>query len=218
MRRLVDLRWRLRRWWFLTVVRLQARSRGSSIDLDVAPDARFGPRVRISVDRGTRNRFSLGPHVVINADVAFLLHGGSVRMGEGVVVRRGSSFNVAGDLELAGGNVLSFFNVIHCAERIRLGPRSCTNEFVSLIDSTHYHDGGHEFFYENTRTKPIEVGADVWIGNKSSVLLGVTIGDGAVVAAHSVVNRPVPERATVSGVPARVIMKRPVAPASGPTR
>lgn len=209
----------MRRWWFLTLVRLQASSRRSSIDIRVAPDARFGPRVRISVDRGTRNRLDIGANVRINADVAFLMHGGSVRMGDGVVVRRGSSFNVAGDLELAGGNVISFFNVIHCAERVRLGRRSCTNEFVSLIDSTHFHDGAHEFFYENTRTKPIEIGDGVWIGNKSSVLLGVSIGDGAVVAAHSVVNRHVPAGATVSGVPARVIMKRPVTrTGSGPTR
>lgn len=52
------------------------------------------------------------------------------------------------------------------------------------------------------------IGNDVWIGARAAVLRGVTIGDGAVVAASAVVTRDVPPYAIVGGVPARVIRYR----------
>jgi acetyltransferase-like isoleucine patch superfamily enzyme len=48
----------------------------------------------------------------------------------------------------------------------------------------------------------IEIGSDVWIGRGARVMSGVTIGDGAVVAAYSVVTRDVRPYAIVAGVPA----------------
>ena len=52
---------------------------------------------------------------------------------------------------------------------------------------------------------PIHIGKNVWIGSNAAILPGVTIGDGAIVAAGAVVTRDVPENAIVGGVPARVI-------------
>lgn len=52
------------------------------------------------------------------------------------------------------------------------------------------------------------IGSDVWIGANAIVLSGITIGDGAIIAAGSVVSRDVPPYAIVGGVPARVIRFR----------
>ena len=52
---------------------------------------------------------------------------------------------------------------------------------------------------------PVHIGRDVWIGAHATILPGVTIGDGAIIAAGAVVNRDVPERAVAGGVPAKVI-------------
>jgi acetyltransferase-like isoleucine patch superfamily enzyme len=54
----------------------------------------------------------------------------------------------------------------------------------------------------------IEIGNDVWIGARSIILDGVKIGNGAIVAAGSVVNRDVPPFAIVGGVPAKIIRFR----------
>jgi acetyltransferase-like isoleucine patch superfamily enzyme len=53
--------------------------------------------------------------------------------------------------------------------------------------------------------QPVRIGDHVWIGARALVLKGVTIGDGAVVAAGAVVTGDVPARAIVAGAPARVI-------------
>lgn len=52
---------------------------------------------------------------------------------------------------------------------------------------------------------PIHIGKRVWIGANATVIPGVTIGDDAVVAAGAVVNKDVPPRAIVGGVPAKFI-------------
>ena len=51
----------------------------------------------------------------------------------------------------------------------------------------------------------VKVGSNVWMGNNVCVLPGVTIGDGAVIAANSVVTHDVPSCSMVAGAPARVI-------------
>lgn len=57
-------------------------------------------------------------------------------------------------------------------------------------------------------SRPVKIGNDVWIGRGAFVKGGVTIGDGAVVAAHAVVTKDVPPYAIVGGVPAKVLRYR----------
>lgn len=54
----------------------------------------------------------------------------------------------------------------------------------------------------------VTIGNDVWIGTRVIILPGVTIGDGAIIAAGAVVSKDVPEYAVVGGVPAKVIKYR----------
>ncbi len=56
----------------------------------------------------------------------------------------------------------------------------------------------------------IQIEEDVWLGGRVTVLGGVTIGRGSVVAAGAVVNKPVDVLTIVGGIPAREIKKRPV--------
>ena len=54
----------------------------------------------------------------------------------------------------------------------------------------------------------MQIGNDVWIGTGAILLDGVTIGNGAIVAAGAVVNKDVPPYAVVGGVPAKIIKYR----------
>lgn len=60
-------------------------------------------------------------------------------------------------------------------------------------------------FEENAR---INIGNDVWIGRHAMVMNGVTIGDGAIVAAGAIVTKDIPPYAIAGGIPAKVIKYR----------
>lgn len=56
---------------------------------------------------------------------------------------------------------------------------------------------------------PIRIGNDVWMGANATITKGVTVGDGAVIAAGAVVTRDVPPRTVVGGVPAKALKEIP---------
>jgi len=208
LRRAIDLRWAVRRWITVARLRLRAKLKGARVELLLAPTVRLGSHVRFVVDNSATTRLDIGSGCQFEDDVTFHLQGGSLKMGADCTIRRGSVIHLGGELELVGNNIISYYNVIHCAERIHLDRWASTNEFVTIVDSRHFHDGDSEFFYENRESAPIDIGRNVWLANKCSVLMGVTIGDEAIVAAHAVVHGDVPAKAIVGGVPARLIRQR----------
>ena len=88
---------------------------------------------------------------------------------------------------------------------------------VTLGDNVHItndvvfvcHDGGTLLFRHLVPdleiTKPIRVGNNVFIGTRSTIMPGVTIGDNVIVAAGSIVSRDLPSNGVYGGVPAKLI-------------
>jgi acetyltransferase-like isoleucine patch superfamily enzyme len=66
----------------------------------------------------------------------------------------------------------------------------------------------HEYLINKYRTGNVVIGKNVLIGVNATILPGVTIGDGAVVSACSLVNKDVPAGAFVGGVPAKIIERQ----------
>jgi len=77
-----------------------------------------------------------------------------------------------------------------------------------ITDHNHLYAAGKSIASQGCEGAAVHIGSDVWLGAKSIVLAGVTIADGAIVAAGAVVNRDVAPMAIVAGVPARVIGQR----------
>lgn len=89
------------------------------------------------------------------------------------------------------------------AESITLHDRVTTGPQVMLITGTHTI-ADHINRAGLMLPKPIQIGSGVWIGARASILPGVTIGDGAVIAAGAVVTRDVPQDCLVAGIPATI--------------
>lgn len=84
------------------------------------------------------------------------------------------------------------------------------NHFINK-PSTYYVNQnllGTSVINDVTSSGPIDIGNDVWIGTNSIILSGVKIGDGAIIAAGSVVTKDVPDFAIVAGNPSRIIKYR----------
>lgn len=75
---------------------------------------------------------------------------------------------------------------------------------VCLLTLNHNENPEKRF---NLIPSPIRIGNGVWIGSNATILPGVSIGDGAIVAAGAVVSRDVEENTIVAGVPAKVMRK-----------
>ncbi len=95
---------------------------------------------------------------------------------------------------------VNFGTTISASSRIEIGARTMIANQVTILDND-YH--GVVERHRPPAPAPIKIGADVWICLKATILKGVTIGDGAVIAAGSVVTRDVPAHTLVGGVPAR---------------
>jgi acetyltransferase-like isoleucine patch superfamily enzyme len=82
-------------------------------------------------------------------------------------------------------------------ERITVGDNSVIGYNTTIL--------AHEYLVHEYRLGDVKIGSNVLIGANSTILPGVTIGDGAVVAAGSVVHRDVAPGSFVGGNPLRVI-------------
>jgi acetyltransferase-like isoleucine patch superfamily enzyme/coenzyme F420-reducing hydrogenase beta subunit len=92
---------------------------------------------------------------------------------------------------------------IVCAQRVTLGKGCAIARDVIIRD----YDAHTILNTGQAMAKEICIGEHVWIGTRALILKGVTIGDGAVVAAGAVVTKDVPPKSLVAGVPAKIIRK-----------
>ena len=109
-----------------------------------------------------------------------------------------------GELCIGQRNIINVGASLAAEGLIRTGNRVLIGPYV-MINDTSYHDL-HERHVQPS-AQPVEIEDDVWLGAKSTVLPGVRIGRGAVVAAHALVNRDVEPFTVVSGVPAVVVAR-----------
>lgn len=100
-----------------------------------------------------------------------------------------------------------FFNIgltLELGAAIRIGNQAFFGQDVMLLTTSH-EIGPPEHRCGPPTTAPIHIGDGVWIGARCTILPGVTINDGAVIGAGSVVTRDVPANTVAVGVPARSI-------------
>jgi acetyltransferase-like isoleucine patch superfamily enzyme len=157
----------------------------------------------------------LGPNCFIDDNVTIYAHGngGSVTLGQGVHVYRGTIVEVG-----AGGNVVigdhthiqagchlkGFLRDLRIGANVQLAPHCGLSPYQHTIS-----DPTRPIMAQGIESKgDIVIEDDVWLGLGVNVLDGVTIGQGAVIGAGAVVTRSVPAYAIAAGVPARIIGRR----------
>ena len=128
--------------------------------------------------------------------------GGQLTIGEHMEARRFDYLNVQSGEMCIGKNVFLNQNVsITCLEKVIIGDACIIANNVVIVD----HD--HNMIHGGFSTAPVIIEDHVWIGANVTILKGVNIGKGAIVAAGSVVNKDVQPHTLVAGVPARLIKK-----------
>jgi acetyltransferase-like isoleucine patch superfamily enzyme len=127
------------------------------------------------------------------------------RLGTGTGVQRNCRFLNGRKVEFGDRNVINF----GCLFDGRVY-RIMTGSDVSIGPEASILTLGHDPQSPNFRIRggDVRIGDHVWIGYRAIIMPGVTLGDGVVVAAGSVVTHDVAPYAIVAGVPARIIGER----------
>lgn len=102
------------------------------------------------------------------------------------------------------------YNHITACNKITIGDGLLTGRYVYIGDNSHGALSIEEAAVPPRERKlfskgEIVIGRNVWIGDKATILAGVSIGDNAIIAANAVVTKDVPSNCMVAGVPARII-------------
>jgi acetyltransferase-like isoleucine patch superfamily enzyme len=128
--------------------------------------------------------------------------GTRIVLGDRVRLRRGVTFYLRDEgatVEIGRNTYLNRRTEVFCSRRVRIGADCAVGWDVLIADSDQHSIDGRD------PVAPIEIGDHVWIGAGAKILKGVSIGNGAVVAAGSIVAHDVPPGALVGGVPAVTI-------------
>ena len=99
--------------------------------------------------------------------------------------------------------------ILDCRGSLKVGDDSIIGFETVILTSTHRHEEKDvPIRKQGMFSKPISIGKDVWIGARTIIMPGITIHDGAIIGANSVVTRDVPSKAIVGGIPAKIIKYR----------
>jgi acetyltransferase-like isoleucine patch superfamily enzyme len=142
------------------------------------------------------NQLRIGSHSIVNANIAFEEKSGLVTIGDRCFIGRSD---------------------LACYREIQIGNDVIISWGVTLVDhDSHCVDWAGrcndvadwakgQKHWNNVMHAPIAIEDKVWIGFNASLLKGVTIGEGAVIGACSVVTRDIPPYSVAAGNPAKVI-------------
>jgi len=132
----------------------------------------------------------------------------SVKVYPGVSIGDYTFINENTRLDPATGRIGKFCSISHDV-KIGLGPHPLSFFTTSPAGYSPQRGIVREWLYDEAAAKkPVQIGNDVFIAANAIVLAGTTIGDGAVIAAGSVVTRDVPPYAVVAGIPAAIVRYR----------
>jgi len=140
----------------------------------------------------------------------YALPGSRVFLGEYCRLCCGVYFETNSDARISIGRH-SFINsgsMIVAGAGIDIGDYAMIGEYVSIRDTNHGIAAGALVKLQPQSAAPVTIGADVWIGRGAVILSGVTLGDGAIIGANSVVTRDIPPGAIAVGAPAKIIRHR----------
>jgi acetyltransferase-like isoleucine patch superfamily enzyme len=189
---LASLRWVVRNrawsWWYLVrywrFLLWRLRNRHVVTEGFVF----LGRRVTLTARKGY-GRLVVGRWVHVGDGNALRCHEGNLRIGDKCVFGKDNTVNAYLDIEF--------------------GAKTIVADWVYVCDFDHVYSDIHVPIKDQGIVKtPVRIGPDCWVGTKVTVLRGVEVGHGSVLAAHTVVNKDVPPMSVVVGVPGRVVKNR----------
>ena len=180
-------------------------------------------RNRIAFLRLSRvDNVEISPHSKVNYRNISIKNNCHLEIGRDSIIEGSIAFDKEGARIKIGERVFLGGTMLVCAENIEIGDDVLISWGCTIVDHNSHAVGWkarsedvNNWFngikdWNAVQTSPIKICARSWLGFNVIVLKGVTIGEGAVIGAGSVVTKDVPPYTIVAGNPARVIREIPL--------
>ena len=113
-----------------------------------------------------------------------------------------------GELRIGEKFCLNRYSRIVAHEKVEIGDHVTIGQMVSILDHDHrYKMENGNLSLDGYKTAPVKIGNNIWIGDKCTILKGVTIGDNVIVGANTLIHKDVPSGVVVGGNPFKVLKK-----------
>jgi acetyltransferase-like isoleucine patch superfamily enzyme len=149
----------------------------------------------VSINALSEDGISIGDNVSIARDSILFCTGVIAHRGKGITI--GDRTGISARAYLAGQGGISIGNDVIMGPNVQIFSE---NHAFSDLDLTIKEQG--------VTKQAVAIGNNCWLGGGTTVLAGVTIGDGCVVAAGSVVTKSFPPNSVIAGVPAKLVKNR----------
>jgi acetyltransferase-like isoleucine patch superfamily enzyme len=158
------------------------------------------PNATVENLSGNSKLIKIGENSVIRGELLVFAHAGKIQIGKDCYVGEDTRIWSADDIKI-GDRVFISHNVnVHDTNSHSTDATLRYQHFLAIMSTGHPETDDYDI-----QSKPIFIEDDVWIGFNSTILKGVKIGKGSIVAACSVVTKNVPEFVIVAGNPAKVV-------------
>jgi acetyltransferase-like isoleucine patch superfamily enzyme len=184
-------------------LRKKADMRARHSKAAVAATATLFPTAVIDNFSGGRQAIQIGAETLVRGQLLTFWNGGQIRIGELCYIGEHSRIWSQSSIRIGNHVLISHLVDIHDTNS---HPLSASQR---RIDGAAIMRGEPYVLPTTTESAPIIIEDDVWIAAKATVLKGVTIGRGAIVASGAVVTRDVAPYQIVAGIPARVVGEAP---------
>jgi maltose O-acetyltransferase len=166
---------------------------------EIDPTAVVHPTAEIDNKQGDPAAIRVGAHTHVRGQLLTFWDGGSIRVGEWCYIGHDSRVWSQASVSIGNYVLISHQVDVHDTDGHPLDHRDRRRDVEGILS------GGGGLGRDAVATAAVVIEDDVWVGFKASVLKGVRIGRGAIVAAGSIVTRDVAPWTLVGGVPARLI-------------
>ena len=148
---------------------------------------------------GDPEDIEIGSYSCIRGQLSMVAPGGRLRLGHHCYVGPGSRVWAQESVEIGDHVLIAHLVDIHDSNSHSTDSMTRREDGINLFERKKPVD------WSKIESRPVRIENDVWIGLKCSVLKGVTIGRGAIIAAGTTITRDVPPYTLVAGNPAAVI-------------